>query len=87
MNSQAANELSQVIMFWGWVMNIGAIAVLISSICSVVMMWEIMKNGRGANRVAWVFAVWLPIFGPLMFLFLWQKELESVWMEQHSQKR
>lgn len=72
--------------FWTWAMNIIGIICLISAVCSVVMFCEIMKNGRGADRLAWIFAVWIPILGPALFLWLWQREQESRWLEQHSGK-
>lgn len=86
MNSQAANEIAQFIGFSVVVFWVGAIAAFVSSICSLVMTCEIMRTGRGADRLAWLLAVWIPILGPLLFLWLWQKELENRWLEQHSGK-
>lgn len=93
MNSQQMQHLQAGFEAWNLFFNLGALLIVVTTLASIVswilsvfMLWGIVKNDRGIDRLFWAGLVLIPILGPLLYIAHYSAEKEGDWVKAHSAK-
>ena len=60
-------------------LTLGALGILVLNLLiSICLTIDNLATSEGVNRLTWLLAIWIPIAGPLAYLFIGKKEQKQL---------
>ena len=93
MNNQEIQNAVKFAAFWSHYgiyftisMMLIATGAVISYLFSFLLLWGIVRDDRGADRVAWIITVLIPFFGPIAYIVHYAAEKDNDWNRKYGVK-